>query len=406
MPPPERSQTFGEVAIEKRYLTADQLDEGLRLQKKLKGLGLKESLGEILVKKGYLSAEQVKEILKTQGHRSGTQIPGYKILEKLGAGGMGSVYKAIQISMDRPVAIKILSKDMARKGEMRERFLREGRMAARLNHPNVVAAYDVGVSGDHHYLIMEFVEGESLQDKIKKEGVLPEARALDLWLQVTRALGHAAENNMVHRDVKPGNILVTPEGRAKLADLGLARPIQRDDNPEITQPGTAIGTPWYISPEQARGESDLDVRTDIYSLGATFYHLLTGRPPFDGTSGAMILSRHLTDPPEAPDRIRPGLTQATCRHLLRCLEKDREDRFESPAALARALEEAIGSPSRRGGTTPSPAAQGKAMPAKLPKGRRSRKSVRHAKRRDSNNWLWAAMLAGVISALALLLLFS
>ena len=120
----------------------------------------------------------------------------------------------------------------------------------------------------------------------------------------------------------------------------------------------------------------------------------------------MILSRHLTDPPEAPDRIRPGLTQATCRHLLRCLEKDREDRFESPAALARALEEAIGSPSRRGGTTPSPAAQGKAMPAKLPKGRRSRKSVRHAKRRDSNNWLWAAMLAGVISALALLLLFS
>ncbi|MBI4614239.1 MAG: serine/threonine protein kinase, partial [Planctomycetes bacterium] len=350
MPP---APAFGQVAIEKGYLTEEKLADALRLQKKLKEMGLRETLGEILVKKGYLTRDQIHEILRVQGTRSGTLVPGYDLLEKLGAGGMGSVFKARQVSMDRLVAIKILAPHYAAQPEYRERFLREGRMAARLNHPNVVAAYDVGSNGSNYYLVMEFVDGTSLQDRIRKEGRIGQAEALEYWIQIGRALDHAGKSGLIHRDVKPANILVEASGRAKLADLGLARPVD-DQDAELTDDGTALGTPFYISPEQARGVRDLDIRTDIYSLGASFYHVLTGKPVFDGPSAAVILTRHLRDVPVPPETVCPDLAPELSRIALRCLVKEREGRFASPARLIEALESARRSMSGEGEQPPPP----------------------------------------------------
>ena len=229
------------MAIESGFLTEEQLQEGLRIQKKLTQMGLKEGLGDILVKKQMLTAQNVRDILKTQGEESAEQIPGYKIISKLGAGAMGNVYKARQKSMDRNVAIKILSKEWSVKKDARDRFLREGKMAARLNHPNVVAAYDVGTAGTYHFLIMEFVDGPTLQQLLKRGGALDEEEALDYFLQCARALEHAHKHEVVHRDVKPANILIDQEGRARLADLGLARPTSKQPGAQATS--AVMGTP-------------------------------------------------------------------------------------------------------------------------------------------------------------------
>ncbi len=230
------------------------------------------------------------------------QIPGYELMEVIASGGMGTVFKARQTSLDKMVALKLLSPALARDGNYVERFVREARALAKLNHPNVVTVIDVGRAGEHYYLIMELVPGKTLADLIDEKKHLPQQEALAIIRDVAKALQHAEDHHLIHRDIKPENILFSEENTCKLCDLGLAR--RSGSSSELTATGVAMGTPDYIAPEQARGLSELDIRTDIYSLGATLFHALTGKPPFDGPTPAHIMRAHIDSPVEFPAEPR------------------------------------------------------------------------------------------------------
>ncbi len=269
------------------------------------------------------------------------EIGGFELLERIGRGGMGSVYRARQISMDRIVALKVLSQRLARNEGYVERFIREARAAAKLNHPNIVQGIDVGSSGGYYYFAMEYVNGETVAERVKRQGPLPEKEALSICVQVARALQHAhSRAGIIHRDVKPQNILLDCEGHVKLADLGLARETLQQDH-SATLEGTTLGTPDYISPEQIRGETNLDGRCDIYSLGATLYHLLTGRPPYQGETSNVVMAKHLTEPPPDPRTIVPSISAGTAAIVRKAMQKDRARRYQTIDDMLRALQSAL-----------------------------------------------------------------
>ena len=262
------------------------------------------------------------------------EIPGYQILGKLCDGSMGALYKARQASVDRVVVVKVLRDILARKPEFVERFRREARMAARLTHRNIVATIDAGESGGHHYLVMEHLEGETVQGYLDRRRIFDERAALQIALAVAEALKHTHERGVVHRDIKPANIVLTREGNVKLIDLGLAR-LVADATWGATEAGKAIGTPEYISPEQARGQVDVDVRGDIYGLGATLYHMVTGRVPHAGATTAEVLRKHvdvevLLLPPES---INPKLSVGFGAVVKKMMAREREDRYRHPDDL-------------------------------------------------------------------------
>jgi serine/threonine-protein kinase len=260
------------------------------------------------------------------------QIPGYHLLGRLGAGAMATVYKARQVSLDRMVAVKILPKKFSQMTEFVERFYAEGRAAAKLNHPNIVAALDVGRHGDAHYFIMEYVEGHTVHEHLIKEGPYSEADALAIAIQIAEALNHAHQAGMIHRDVKPKNILITNEGVAKLADMGLARAVSDREAAEA-EAGKTFGTPYYIAPEQIRGKLNIDSRADIYNFGATLFHMVTGRVPFEGPNLSAILMKHLDEPLVPPDHINPGLSNGISEIIELCMTKDPEKRYASTTDL-------------------------------------------------------------------------
>ncbi|MEN6424414.1 MAG: protein kinase [Phycisphaerales bacterium] len=265
------------------------------------------------------------------------QIPGYELLGRLGAGAMATVYKARQVSLDRVVAVKILPKNSSQKPEFVQRFYAEGRAAAKLNHPNIVAALDVGRHGDTHYFVMEYVEGHTVYEHLVKEGPYSEAEALAIGIQVAAALEHAHHAGLVHRDVKPKNILITKTGVAKLADMGLARAVSDREAAE-TEAGRAFGTPYYISPEQIRADMDIDYRADIYSLGATLYHMVTGKAPFEGPDVAAVLRKHLREPLVPPDHINPALTTGMSEVIELCMAKNPAKRYATTTDLIEDLQ--------------------------------------------------------------------
>ncbi len=264
-------------------------------------------------------------------------IGGYELEALLGEGTMGAVFRAQQLSLHRTVAVKILSPRLATNDRYLRRFLREARAIAKLNHPNVVSGIDVGEARGFRYFVMEFVEGPTLLDVLEDEGPIDAMKATEIVVQVTRALDHAHSHGLVHRDVKPGNIILTKRsGAAKLCDLGLAKQVDGDGGDTIE--GRAVGTPLYISPEQARGELDTDIRSDLYSLGATYYHAVTGRPPFQAPSPAVIMTKHLTEEPVPVRRVRPSAPPAVAMVIERLLKKHRADRYQDPAELQADLE--------------------------------------------------------------------
>lgn len=263
-------------------------------------------------------------------------IPGYRIVGKLGQGGMGVVYKAIQNSMNRPVAIKVLHPNQAASEDSIGRFQREIQVLAQLSHPNIVVAFDTGRVGSSLYYVMEYVPGKTALKLIEDKPV-PEAKVVDLGIQVAKALSHAHKHNLVHRDIKPENIIVTDEGTAKLLDLGIARSLEEKADHTITSAGMMVGTPAYISPEQALGEK-ADIRSDIYSLGITLYQLSTGDVPFHADTTGNLMRAHITRPPDPPIRRNPGLSPGFNQIILKSLEKDPRDRFQTPQELIQALE--------------------------------------------------------------------
>jgi serine/threonine-protein kinase len=331
---------LGRLVVEKGLATPEEVQQCIeRRESGGEAEDLRHaSLADLLVTEGVVTRRQIERIRpEVEEQRAKRQIPGYQLLEKLGSGAMATVYKARQLSLDRMVAIKILPRKSTQKPEFVDRFYAEGKAAAKLNHPNIVGALDVGKTGDTHYFVMEYVEGRTVFDDITEKGRYSEQEALEIALQITRALEHAHKAGFIHRDVKPKNIMITKDGVAKLADMGLARAVSDYEAAEA-EAGKAFGTPYYISPEQIRGEVDVDFRADIYSLGVTLYHMVTGQVPFDGPSPSAVMHKHLKEELTPPDHLVPELSTGISEIIEVAMAKDRRQRYATTADLLDDLE--------------------------------------------------------------------
>lgn len=262
-------------------------------------------------------------------------IPGFTLQKKLGQGGMGAVYRAVQDSMGREIALKVLPISSAKDPVFLERFFREARAAGRLNHPNIVQGIDAGQTDKYCWIAMELVEGGSIADAISRQGAYTESDALRLVTDIARALVHAHQNGIVHRDIKPENFLLDERGAAKLCDLGIAK---APTDPSLTMEGRALGTPRYIAPEQAQGLDTVDGRADIYSLGISWYHMLTGEAPFDGPTAAAIMMKHIREPlPHLSAKV-PGISTQTVLVLEKMVAKEPDKRYPNATALLEDLD--------------------------------------------------------------------
>ncbi len=296
-----------------------------------------EALLRRLVKAGLLTAGQAVRARQELEALLAQQIPGLQLVEKLGQGAMGMVYKARQMSMNRMVAVKILHAHVAANPLLLDELTREAHLAARLSHANIVQAIDVGQAGPLYFFVMELVEGQTIRQALDTGKVYAEKEALAIVVQVARALEHASKRGLIHRDVKPANIVLTADGTAKLADLGMARDTA-DDHRARREQGLAIGTPYYMAPEQIRGRLDVDSRADLYSLGATLYHMVTGRPPFPARSVDAVLHGHLHEELTPPDHINPSLSAGLGEVVETLLAKDRRRRYAAAGDLVLDLE--------------------------------------------------------------------
>ena len=258
----------------------------------------------------------------------------YELEELVGTGGMSSVYRAHDRLLERDVALKVLHQRFLADGEQVERFRREARAVAQLSHPNIVTVIDRGEQGGRQYIVFEYVDGENLKALVEREGPLPERDAIQLALQVARALGFAHEHGLVHRDVKPQNVLLNDGGDTKVTDFGIARSL--DVHGGLTQTGTVMGTSDYIAPEQARG-SRVDAQSDVYSLGAVLYELLTGEVPFKGDNFVAVAMRHINEPPPSVRERRPELSPCVDAVVRRAMAKEPRDRFGSMDQLCLGL---------------------------------------------------------------------
>ncbi len=328
---------LGRMVIEQKLATSDEVSECMTRWKEATDGGQDVSLGTMMVQEGVVTHRQIDRLKKAIEETRDQQIPGYRLLKKLGAGAMATVFLAKQVSLDRYVAIKVLPKRLSENPEYVRRFIKEGKAAAKLNHANIVQAIDVGEAGGYHYFVMEYVEGHTLYDELAGGKVFSEAEALKVIIQIARALNHAHQQGLIHRDVKPKNIMITDEGVAKLADMGLAR-AATDAETAQAEAGRAFGTPYYISPEQIRGEVDIDFRADIYSLGATLYHVVTGRVPFEAPTPAAVMHKHLKEPLVPPDHVNTELSAGLGEVVEVMMAKDRRRRYASTGDLLMDLE--------------------------------------------------------------------
>ena len=323
---------MGRLVVDKGLATPEEVDRCVESIQAGDGEANK-SLTQALIDSGIVTQRQIERLRpEVESQRAGQQIPGYQILSKLGAGAMATVYKAKQLSLDRLVAIKVLPPSQTKEPQFVDRFYAEGRAAAKLNHANIVQAIDVGQAGDFHYFVMEYVEGHTVFDELIKHGRYEERRALQIAIETTKALEHAHAQGFIHRDVKPKNIMINKDGLTKLADMGLARAVTDREAAEA-EAGKAYGTPYYISPEQIRGEVDVDFRADIYGLGATLYHMVTGKVPFEAPNPSAVMHKHLKEDIVPPDHVHPDLSSGLSEIIEVCMAKDRNKRYRNTADL-------------------------------------------------------------------------
>jgi serine/threonine-protein kinase len=325
MPTPTTAEQFLDLVRKSNLVDEPALTTFLRTGTFSSAQGLAGGL----VRAGLVTAYQGKQLLA--GKHRGFFLGVYKVLQPLGRGAMASVYLAEHTAMRRRVAIKIFPTEFADDEAALRRFQREARAVAALDHPNIVRAYDVGQQGHLHYLVLEFVEGETLEELSRRRGRMPIGEAITYVLQALEALQHANERGIVHRDIKPSNLLVTREGQLKVLDMGLAR-FFRDSADDLTRNlgGAVLGTADFIAPEQAL-TSEVDTRADIYSLGATFYTLLCGAPPFSGKTTSQKLIAHQLKVAEPVHLVCPEIPFELSRIIGRMMAKQVEDRYQTPA---------------------------------------------------------------------------
>src|SRR5436190_6709919 len=321
----------------------------------------------------------------------GTLIGGrFRLEERIGSGGMSTVYRAFDPTLERWVAIKLMHRDISQDPDQLERFRREARAAARLNHPHLVTVIDAGEDDGTPYIVFEYIEGETLKDRIRRQGRLPVAEAVAYCIEIARALGAAHARHIVHRDVKPQNVLLDEEGRAKVTDFGIARTL---DEEGLTADGRVLGTTDYVSPEQALGQP-VTGQSDLYSLGVVLYEMLTGEVPFRGENQVAVAMKHVRDAMPDVQAKRPEVSAALAKVIDTATAKPLADRYADDAELIADLEDALAIETARAGNTPGEVtAVLRTLPA--PKQRRIPFQLRH---RVITTTLALIVIAGIVAA--------
>ena len=319
--------------------TPEQISAALRAQADAAAKNASLPLADALVKLGIITGAQKDAVLRKVGEKKGvSSLLHYRLIRKLGEGGMGAVYLAEDTKAAKKVAIKILPRRFSSTPELLKRFKREADTAVRLRHPNVVGAFSAGEDAGFHFYVMEYCEGETLDRLLKRGEPMPVFKAAEIVIQAARGLLAAHGLGFVHRDVKPSNIILTTKGEAKVLDLGLTKNFEDSAESLKTQSGAILGTPHYIAPEQARGAKDIDGRADIYALGATFYHLLSGEPPYTGQTGVEVIYKHVHEPPPDLRARRADIPPAVDAIVRKMLAKDPARRYADCAELVADLE--------------------------------------------------------------------
>ncbi len=327
---------FAEIAVKRQFVTPEQIAEATVILDQGEAQGQQKTLTDTLIQQGFINETQKQAILQAVKEAGPLRMGDFEIISELGRGGMGAVYKAREVSLDRVCALKLLPAHMAGDPSLVTRFMREAQACAKLDHPNIVRAYRVGAAESTHYFAMELIDGSSVEKMVEK-GAMPVDKSMEIIKQVTRALVHAHKAGMIHRDIKPANILVTKEGVAKLADLGLVREMNADMT-RVTQSGTGMGTPAYMPPEQATGAKNADARSDIYALGATMYHMLVGDVPYRGDSAYDVVKMHQEGRLKSPRARRPEIPAWLDLVVLKMMQKKPENRFQTADELLAVLE--------------------------------------------------------------------
>jgi serine/threonine-protein kinase len=337
----EKDLDFATLAIAHRVITREQLEEAERTIEREVDVGKpRRPVEDVLLEKGVLRSEQVwavfkaKERLIRDARTRGQRIGGYEIISKIGEGGLGVVYKARQLSMGRIVALKVLHERWVTDDEFRKRFLVEARLVGRLSHPNLIQVIDVGRYRNTLYFSMEFVDGEPVDATLDREGRMDIRSAVAIAIQVAGALEYLHQRRIVHRDIKPGNIMVTKSGIAKLGDFGF---VKSSLESVLSTEGEVLGTPDYISPEAAKGEKNLDFRSDMYSFGTTLYHMLSGSPPFGG-SVSDVMDQHIKTEPRPLASLVKGVPTRMIDLVDKLMRKRPEDRYQNFGDLMADLE--------------------------------------------------------------------
>ena len=321
-------------------------DEALRAAEGFAPTEKGKTVARHLIETGKLTRFQAERLLA--GWTDGFILGQYRVLEELGRGGMGRVYKAVHQTMGRFVALKVLAPELTKTDKARELFNREVKAAAKLNHPNIVTAFDAYLAGDRFFLVMEYVDGPNLSQLVKEQGPLPVEQACEYVRQAAVGLDYAHHLGLIHRDVKPSNLLVqqtTSGPQVKILDFGLALVTAGDGGATDASVGTTntvLGTPDFLSPEQARDQYNVDGRSDLYSLGCTFYYLLTGEPPFPGGTGLDKLVRHGSEPPPAVRSKREEVPEAVAAIVHKLLAKNPKWRYQTAGELATDLSMVVG----------------------------------------------------------------
>ncbi|MFO0809842.1 MAG: protein kinase [Gemmataceae bacterium] len=365
MPSPATLAEFVALVQRSALVPSERLDALLRALPAT--LSDPRQFADIAVRERLLTNFQAEQLL--QGKWKGFTIGKYRVLERIGIGGMGQVYLCEHERMRRRVAVKVLPSAALNEPGTLERFEREARLAAALDHPNIVRAYDLDQEGRMHFLVMEYIDGPTLHDLVRVNGQLPVARAVHYVREAAIGLQHAFEAGLVHRDIKPANILVDRSGVVKLLDLGLAR-LKNDEIDQLTRQyddNNVLGTADFVAPEQTRDSHNVDIRADIYGLGATLYFCLAGQPPFADGTPAQKLIWHQSRVPESVRKLRPDLPLGLVAVVEKMMAKQPERRFQTPAEVAHALapwtQQPVAPPSAAELPTLSPAAATAGLPS-------------------------------------------